>query len=127
MIDEAAGVNDSSGVDFDSGNKSVEVAEDSGRQAQLALPQPMGQVVQGQAVQARVAEQYLQNRAGGRIIFPDNPDLSADKTEQISTSLNPSNLVGLGNYSSDAAKMSIACKNIGGPGQKPETINDIDI
>src|SRR3970282_1326982 len=83
MIDEKPFADRRSRMDLDSREGSRDVGDEPGENPDVALPEPVGEVVEPYGVETGIAEEDLQHAACGRIPLEDDLDVVPDRSEHL--------------------------------------------
>jgi hypothetical protein len=80
VVDEHAGANAGSGMNFDASERTPYLADAAGKELerQAAAPQPMAEAVQADGVEARVAKQHLQPPTSSRVALANDGEIGSD-------------------------------------------------
>jgi hypothetical protein len=71
MINEETPADPGTGMDFNTGEKPIDMGDKSCREIPVMAPEGMGDPVQPEGMESRVAGDYLQNAPGGGVL-PEN-------------------------------------------------------
>jgi hypothetical protein len=85
MIDEQAAADAGAGMDLDTGEDTRELRNHPCRQKKPVSPGGLGDPMHEDGVQARIAQQNLQLRSGGRVAGGDAGDVFANTLEHAGT------------------------------------------
>src|SRR6476661_4690111 len=81
MVDEESAANPRAGVNVDAGQEAVDVGEKTRRKVQLGLGEAMGDAVQKDGMEARIAQHDLEDALGGGVLAKDCIHLFANGLE----------------------------------------------
>src|SRR4029079_7192180 len=81
VVDEDPAPHLGGGVNLDAGQEARQGRDEPGRRRPAAAPEPVGHAVKGQRMHARVRDEHLEARAGGRIPLPHGGGVAAYRVE----------------------------------------------